>query len=101
MSFKAAAKTADLSAGEMKRVLIDGKEILLANLDGTFYATDDICTHADANLSDGELDGELVECPLHAACFNVKTGKAETDPAEEDLQTYEVKVEGDEVLIKI
>jgi nitrite reductase/ring-hydroxylating ferredoxin subunit len=52
-----------------------------------------------AYLADGFLDGDLLECPLHGACFNIRTGKAETPPAFENVPTYQVKVEGSDILL--
>ena len=69
--------------------------------DGTFCATEAICSHQYALLTDGLLEGDLVECPLHAAQFNVRTGEALSDPAEVDLKTYEVRIEGMDILLKL
>jgi nitrite reductase/ring-hydroxylating ferredoxin subunit len=93
------ARRADLSAGKIKGVKADGKAIALYNLDGEFYATDNVCTHAYAELSDGYLERGLIVCPLHAGCFDVKTGKAVEPPAEEDLKTYPVRVVGEDIQI--
>ena len=83
----------------MKRVDIDGRRMLLANVNGRFCATDDTCTHEDASLSTGSLRGELVKCPLHGSRFNVCTGEALEEPAEQNLKTYPIRVEGDNILI--
>jgi 3-phenylpropionate/trans-cinnamate dioxygenase ferredoxin subunit len=85
----------------MKRVDIKGRHILLANVDGRFYATDDVCTHEDTSLSTGSLRGELVKCPLHGSRFNVRTGEVLEEPAEENLRTYPVHIEGNEILIAL
>jgi len=81
--------------------VIGGKEIALYDLDGTLFATDDVCTHAYAKLSDGWLDGDEIECPLHAGRFDVKSGKAVAPPCTEDLQTYPVRLLGDRIQIKL
>jgi nitrite reductase/ring-hydroxylating ferredoxin subunit len=73
--------------------------MLLANVNGRFCATDDTCTHEDASLSTGSLRGELVKCPLHGSRFNVCTGEALEEPAEQNLKTYPVRVEGDNILV--
>ena len=83
---------AELMPGDMKCVLIGDTRILLANVDGKVYATSDICSHALANLSEGFLEGAVVECPLHGAQFDVTTGKALSPPADRDIKTYEVTV---------
>ena len=94
------AQTAEVKRGSMKRVRIEGHALLLANVDGRYYAVDDTCTHEDASLSSGSLKGELVKCPLHGSRFNVTTGAVLDDPAEEDLQTYGVQVEGDAIFVE-
>ena len=91
-------KTADLAPGEIRRVeRPDGPAIAVYNIDGTFYATDDCCTHGLASLAEGELDGENIECNLHFGGFHVPTGKAVFAPCSIDLKTYKVAVDGDEV----
>jgi 3-phenylpropionate/trans-cinnamate dioxygenase ferredoxin component len=97
--FVKAGRVGDLAPGKMMRVEIAGRRILLANVDGRFYATADTCTHEDASLSSGSLRGELVRCPLHGSRFNVCTGRVMEEPAEQDLQTYPVRVEGDHILV--
>lgn len=97
--FVKVAHLGDVAPGRMKRVEIDGRRILLANVDGRFYATADTCTHEDASLSAGSLRGEFVKCPLHGSRFNVCTGQVMEEPAEKNLTTYPVRVEGDAVLI--
>jgi len=94
------ATAAEIRPGQMKRFDIDGHAVLLANVDGRYYAVDDTCTHEDASLATGSLKGELVKCPLHGSRFNVVSGKVLDDPADRDLQTYPVRVEGNDVLIK-
>ena len=83
----------------MKRIDVRGRRILLANVDGRICAVDDTCTHEDASLSTGVLKGELVKCPLHGSRFNVCTGKAQEEPAEEDLTAYPVRLEGERILV--
>jgi 3-phenylpropionate/trans-cinnamate dioxygenase ferredoxin component len=92
----------ELPPGSMICVEPAGEPIAIYHLeDGTLCATDAICSHQYALLTDGLLDGDLVECPLHAAQFNVRTGEALSDPAEIDLKTYEVRVEGVDILVKL
>lgn len=99
--FIEAAKAGELAPGAMKRVAIRGRRILLANVDGRYCAVDDTCTHEEASLSTGVLKGELVKCPLHGSRFNVCTGEALEEPAEENLRTYPVREEGERVLIEL
>ena len=101
IEFHAVAKTGDLDEGEAMQVIVGRKEIAIYNLDGAFYATDDICTHAYASLADGYVEGELIECPLHGGCFDIKTGKAMTAPVTEDLKVYEVKIDGEQILVGV
>jgi len=97
--FVPAARVGDVPPGEMKRVDIGSRRILLANVGGKFYATDDTCTHEDASLSSGALRGEWVKCPLHGSRFNVRTGEVVEEPASEKLTTYPVRIEAGEVWI--
>ena len=92
-------KVDELRPGSMKRVDINGRRMLLANVNGRFCATDDTCTHEDASLSTGSVRGELVKCPLHGSRFNVCTGEVLEEPAEQNLKTYPVRVEGDNILV--
>ncbi|MGB0849491.1 MAG: non-heme iron oxygenase ferredoxin subunit [Thiolinea sp.] len=86
----------EIKPGKMKRVdTPDGKRILVCNVDGDFYAVDDMCTHEDASLYLGCLKGDQVQCSLHGGMFNIKTGVATVEPAELPLQTYVVKLEND------
>jgi len=97
--FVEAGKAGELAPGTMKRVDLRGRRILLVNVAGRVCAVDDTCTHEDASLSTGVLKGELVKCPLHGSRFNVCTGKALEEPAEDDLRTYAVRLEGGRILI--
>jgi nitrite reductase/ring-hydroxylating ferredoxin subunit len=75
--------------------------VALFRVGDQFYATDDICTHAEASLSDGYVDGDVVECPFHSARFCIRTGKALSLPASEPLKTYPVKIEDGAVCVDI
>jgi naphthalene 1,2-dioxygenase ferredoxin component len=96
-----AAERSALGDGEVIGVIIDGREIALYELDGDILATDDICTHAYAKLSDGWMERGEIECPLHAGRFDIKTGKATAPPCVDDLKTYPVRIEGDEIQVKL
>ena len=82
-------------------VEVGAKKIGLFRLGGEIFAIDDTCTHADASLSQGDIEGDEVLCPLHQATFNIRTGEATGAPAYEDVATYEVRVSGDEVEVKV
>lgn len=83
------------------RVQVGQYDIALFNLDGAIYATDNICTHAHASLADGLVEGDCVECPLHGACFNIRTGKALSEPATMDLRTHPVRIDDGNVLVAL
>jgi nitrite reductase/ring-hydroxylating ferredoxin subunit len=96
-----AAGRRDLAAGEVIGVEVGGQSIAIYDYDGDLFATDNVCTHAYACLSDGWLDGNAIECPLHAARFDIRTGKVLDPPATEDLKTYPVRVSGDEIEVRL
>jgi 3-phenylpropionate/trans-cinnamate dioxygenase ferredoxin subunit len=100
-NFLKVAAVGDIKPGKMKCVAVAGRRILLANVDGKFYATDDTCTHEDASLSTGFLKGEWVKCPLHGSRFNVCTGQVLDEPAEVNLKTYAVRVEGNDIWLSV
>jgi len=101
MEYHAVAKTDDLGEEEVMAVFVGSEEIALYNVEGEFYATHGVCTHENVGLADGFVEGDLIECPLHNACFEIKTGKAVNPPAEVDLKTYPVKVEGDTIYVGV
>jgi nitrite reductase/ring-hydroxylating ferredoxin subunit len=96
-----AVLASELPPGQMIGVEIGGRAICVYNADGTYCATSNICTHAFAFLSDGYFDGEVVECPLHAGMFDARTGAGQGPPVEENLQTFTVRVVGDEVQVDL
>jgi naphthalene 1,2-dioxygenase system ferredoxin subunit len=96
-----AASRGDLGVGDILGVIVAGKEIALYEIDGALYATDDVCTHAYAKLSDGWLDKGEIECPLHAGRFDVKSGKALCPPVTDDIKTYPVRLVGDEIQVNL
>jgi 3-phenylpropionate/trans-cinnamate dioxygenase ferredoxin component len=101
MSKHLVAKVSDIAAGTTRRVVVDGGELLLCNVEGRLYAIEDVCTHDGGPLDQGELEGETVICPRHGATFDVRTGDALTLPAVVPLMTYPVSVEGDDVFIDV
>ncbi len=83
----------ELENEEAKEITLEnGKKIALFNVNGNYYATDLLCTHEDASLCDGYIDGDTVECPLHQGVFSISTGKALESPATIDLKTYKTKI---------
>jgi len=99
--FVKVAKTNDVPAGQVKVYQVDGRQIALCNVEGEFFAIDDVCTHDQGPLGEGELDGYQIECPRHGARFDVKTGRALTLPAVMPVQAYAVRVEGDDVEVQV
>ena len=94
-------ETAELSPGEGKQVDIEGLSVAVFNIEGNLYAIEGNCSHRGGSLGEGEVEGEVVTCPLHGAQFDVKTGKVLTPPAGSDMRRYTVKVEGADVLIEL
>jgi naphthalene 1,2-dioxygenase ferredoxin component len=82
-------------------VVANGKEIALYEVDGAIFATDNLCTHGAARLSDGFLEGGEIECPLHQGRFDVCTGKAMCAPLTADIQTYPIQIKDQRIWIKL
>ncbi|MGH7707403.1 MAG: Rieske (2Fe-2S) protein [Vulcanimicrobiaceae bacterium] len=96
MSRRIAARAESIAAGATARVVVDDVEILICNVDGTFYAIEDVCTHDGGELDQGELDGWRIMCPRHGAFFDVRSGAALTPPAILPVRTFPVQlVDGD------
>jgi naphthalene 1,2-dioxygenase system ferredoxin subunit len=96
-----AAARADVPEGDVMAVQVAGKEIALYDVDGEVFATDNICTHGHARLSDGFLEGHEIECPLHQGKFDVCNGQALCAPLTENIKTYEVRIENMRVMLKL
>lgn len=101
MSFVGIASVEELPPGKMKCVSIDGRRLLLANVDGHYYCADDKCTHEDASLCRGSLQGARVKCPLHGSRFDLRTGEALEEPADERLKIYPLRIEGARILVDL
>ena len=97
--FVKVAQVSEIGPGDMISVDFSGDAVLVANVDGVIHACDDICSHAYASLSEGDINGPEVECPLHGALFNIVTGEALTPPAEAPIKVYKVQVEGDDIYV--
>ncbi|MGE3540427.1 MAG: non-heme iron oxygenase ferredoxin subunit [Candidatus Tectimicrobiota bacterium] len=95
------AALGEVTKGQKKQIDLDGLALLLFNVDGEFYAIEDVCTHDGAPLGNGRFNGKQISCPRHGARFDVCTGKALTMPAVEPVDTYPVKVEGNDILIEV
>lgn len=95
------ASTKDIPVGEMIGAATSGKEILIANVGGKYYAIQNICTHAGCTLSDGVLKGEKVQCPCHGSTFDVRTGLVVKGPTLDNEPTFKLRVNGDQILVDI
>ena len=94
------AKTSDLAPGQAKCVDVAGQKVALFNIDGSYHAIGEACTHVGGSLSAGELEGHVVLCSLHCAEFDVTSGRVLGPPADEDVPCYKVHVDGDNLQIE-
>jgi nitrite reductase/ring-hydroxylating ferredoxin subunit len=92
--FVTVTKIKDVPAGEMAAFDVGGNKIAVANVEGAFHAFDDICTHQQCSLADGDLDGTTVTCPCHGSQFDVTSGAVLAPPAVRPVRSYRVRVEG-------
>lgn len=93
------AETEDFSPGEYRTAFVRNKDVAVFNVDGEYYAIEDVCTHDSGQLTGGEVDGDEVVCPRHQARFAIKSGEALTPPAFEDVETFETVVEDGKVFV--
>jgi len=94
------APQGDLAAGQWRSLDVDGMPVAVFNLDGRYYAIEDVCTHDGGILTGGALEGEEIVCPRHGARFSIKTGAVLAPPAYEDVATFAVRVEGGMVQVR-
>lgn len=97
---KAATKS-EISAGEKLLVEVDEQLVILFQVGDEYFCIDDVCTHDGGTLSDGEFEGHEIACPRHGAKFDVRCGKALCMPATQNTGSHEVKVDGDDILVKL
>jgi nitrite reductase/ring-hydroxylating ferredoxin subunit len=86
--------------GKLRMVLVNGKGVLIVNVNGKIYAIADTCTHRGAPLHEGEMEGTVVTCPLHGGQFDVTTGKVVSPPPMKDEPAFEVQVVGSDVMVR-
>ncbi|RMD90842.1 MAG: non-heme iron oxygenase ferredoxin subunit [Calditrichaeota bacterium] len=98
--FVTVAKVNDLQPGDCKVVEVKDRSLALYNVNGEFFCTDNICLHRQGPLGEGELEDDIVTCPWHGWQYNVKTGECLFDP-DLKLETFEVRIQGDEVQVKV
>ncbi|HLI14141.1 MAG TPA: non-heme iron oxygenase ferredoxin subunit [Alphaproteobacteria bacterium] len=101
MAWHAAASVDEVGDDEVIGVVIEGQPIAIYRLGGQLYATHNICSHEHALLSDGYIEGDCIECPLHQARFHIPTGEVRSAPATEPVKTYSIKVQGDQILVDV
>ena len=98
-NFTKVATVDEVPAGDRKLIFLDDGPVVLFNVGGRYFCIADICTHDDGPLVEGELDGFEIECPRHGALFDIRSGVALTLPATTPTPTYQVKVDGSDILI--
>jgi 3-phenylpropionate/trans-cinnamate dioxygenase ferredoxin subunit len=101
LNFVKVARKGDVPAGRVKVVVVGGERIALCNVEGEVFAVSDVCTHDGGPLGEGELQGEVIECPRHGARFNVRTGQVLALPAVFPLKTYPVRIQGEDIEVGI
>lgn len=99
--FHKVARTSDIEPGKVIVVQIEGEEIAICNVADQFFAIANVCTHDGGSLDQGELEGDVIECPRHGARFNVRTGEVAQMPAVVPLDTYEVQVQREDILVAV
>ena len=95
------ASTSEVEEDEPGAAEVGGKLIAIFRIGDEFFASENVCPHAFVMLSEGFIEDGEVECPLHGAKFDIRTGKCLAPPAEEDLTMFEVKVEGGDIFVKL
>jgi 3-phenylpropionate/trans-cinnamate dioxygenase ferredoxin subunit len=99
--FVKVAKTAEIKPGQARLIEVKGKQIAVFNINGDFFAIDNMCTHEEASLVEGEISGHEVICPLHGAKFDVRTGEVLGPPAYDDVGCYPVRVVGTDIEVDV
>ena len=100
MAFVRAAKTAEIPAGTIRELQLDGKTVAVANVGGKLFVINNTCLHRGGPLGEGDLKGQVVTCPWHGWQYDVTTGRVATNPAV-GVETYPVEVRGDDIYVDI
>jgi nitrite reductase/ring-hydroxylating ferredoxin subunit len=93
-------QVSDFPVGKLKKVQVAKEDVVIVNIDNKIYAMTATCTHRGGPLDEGELEGTTVICPYHGGRFDITTGKAVAPPPQKDAVSFEVKIEGTDVLVK-
>jgi 3-phenylpropionate/trans-cinnamate dioxygenase ferredoxin subunit len=101
MAWQRAASVADVKADQGLPVKVGDKTLAIYRVGDNVYALEDVCPHADALLSNGFIDGDKVECPLHQAQFHIPSGKCLGPPADRDLVSFPARIEGNDILVDV
>jgi 3-phenylpropionate/trans-cinnamate dioxygenase ferredoxin component len=108
MKYVKVASVHEMNAGDKKKIILEGKAVLLVNIQNTYYAVDNTCTHLGGSLAEGRLDGKHIVCPRHGSVFDVTNGQV-VEPGKllllkvkvRDLHSYPVRIDGEDVLLGI
>ncbi len=100
-TWQSVARVSDIPAERVAVFQVGDHEVAVCNVNGQFYAIDDLCTHDGGSLDQGQLEGDEIECPRHGARFNVTTGEATQLPAFEPVDTHEIRVEGETIQVGV
>ena len=98
--FVKVAERAEIPSGKMKKITVDRKDILVANVERMYCAIGNKCTHFGRDLSKGSLSGKIVKCPRHGTQYNIAPGDVQKGPASKPEPKFEVKIEGKNILLK-
>lgn len=93
-------KRSEVACGKAIRIEREGLTLAVFNIDGEIYVTDDACTHGPGSLSEGFIEGDVVECDFHSGAFNIRTGEVVTPPCMVPIKTYRTLTDGDDILIE-
>ena len=99
--FVTVGSAGDVPGGEVRAFDVNGDPVAVVNVDGSFYAFGDLCTHRQCSLAEGTLEGTTVTCPCHGSEFDVRTGAVLAPPAVQPVRSYRVRVEGDTLKIEV
>jgi len=101
MGFVGAGSVKSVGLSGMMSVKVNGKDVLVARVGGEYFAVSNRCTHMACGLAEGMLEGENATCPCHGSVFSVKTGAVVKGPAKKPLTVFEVKLQGDQILVNV
>lgn len=99
--YRKVARASEIGPGERKIIEVEGTFIAVFNVGGAYHAIEDVCTHDDGPVAEGELEGYEIECPRHGARFDIRDGRVLSFPAIRPVRSYKVKVEGDDILLEV